>query len=273
MTRTSRTTAALGLAVLALAAPSAARAAGPEHVPVPAGQLQHTVTAVTFPKSGNTFPHHALRNERWITATAGRELVTDVTAHKVREDCSYTLVVVRCWAAPINRTEPRNGTLYIMQGDARLLQSWIDIGAGIKEEIGNPRGYTVTGTTTFLGRPAVTLTQPQQGSPNGGEARATVIAEADNDYPLFRDDIDVGQPFHELDGRKGKENVEQVTTTKVMETISPAGVRLTIARHPRARVRDDRPAARAARRRAAARHKRGAATTTPGYAAEALARR
>jgi len=50
--------------------------------------------------------------------------------------------------------------------------------------------------------------------------------------------------------------------------ISPAGVKLTIARHPHARVIDDRPAARAARKRAAARRKAPARKPTPGgYAA------
>jgi hypothetical protein len=249
----------LALAILALA-PAAASAAGPAHVPVPAGQLQHTVTTLTFPRSGNTFRHHNLRNERWITATAGRELVTDTTSGKVREDCSYTLKVARCWAAPINRTEPRAGTLHILPGNAAVLQSWIDVGAGVKSLIGQPRGYRITGQTTFLGRPAITLAQDPQGSPDGGIARASIIAEADNGYPLFRDDVDTDQPYTSPSGRKGKERVEQVTTTRLMEVISPAGVKLSIARHPHAKVKDDRPGAR---RSAATRTP--ATTTPPGY--------
>jgi hypothetical protein len=35
-----------------------------------------------------------------------------------------------------------------------------------------------------------------------------------------------------------------------MEVVSPRGVRLTIDRHPKAKVVDDRPAARAARKKA-----------------------
>jgi hypothetical protein len=249
----------LALAVLAVA-PAGARAARPPHVPVPAGRLQHTVTTLTFPRSGNTFRHHNLRNERWITATAGRELVTDTTSGKVHEDCSYTVKVVRCWAAPLNHTEPRAGILFIQPGDAALLQSWIDIGAGVKESIGEPRGYRITGSTTFLGRPAITLAQDPQGSPDGGIARASIIAEADNDYPLFRDDVDTDQPYTSPSGRKGKERVEQVTRTRVMETISPAGVKLTIGRHPHAKVEDERPGAR----RSAAAGK-SAMPPRPGY--------
>jgi hypothetical protein len=262
MHRTLRTMGALGLALLAAGAPSVARAAQPPgHVPVPAGKLQHTVTDITFPGAGNTFRHHNLRNERWITATAGRELVTDRTTGKVREDCQYRLKVVRCWAAPINRTEPRAGTLHILPGNAALLQSWDDVGAGVKSLIGQPRGYRQTGVTTFLGRPAITLAQDAQRGPDGGVESATIVAEADNGYPLFRDDVDADQPFHERDGRHGKERVEQVTTTKVFELVSPAGVRLTIGRHPHAKVEDDRRAAR----RAAAR--RPGTSTSPGYAA------
>jgi hypothetical protein len=248
----------LALAVLAVA-PAGASAAARVHVPVPAGQLQHTVTTLTFPRSGNTFRHHNLRNERWITATAGRELVTDTTSGKVHEDCSYTVKVVRCWAAPLNHTEPRAGILFIQPGAAALLQSWIDIGAGVKESIGEPRGYRITGSTTFLGRPAITLAQDPEGSPDGGIARAAIIAEADNDYPLFRDDVDTDQPYTSPSGRKGKERVEQVTTTRLMEVISPAGVKLSIGRHPHAKVKDERPGAR---RSAAARKP---ATTPPGY--------
>jgi hypothetical protein len=256
MFRNPRTAAALGLALLSVAAPAAAHAQAPALVPVPAGQLQHTVTDLTFPAAKNTFHHDALRNERWIGASAGRELVTNVSTGKVREDCQYTLTQARCWAAPLNASEPAAGTTYIMPGNPILLESWDDVGAGVKELIGQSRGYTITGNTTFLGRPALTLDQVAQRGPDGGIASATVIAEADNYYPLFREDTDINQPYHKRDGSKGGlENVDQVTTTQAMEVISPAGVRLTIDAHPNAKVVDERPAAVAARKRAAARRK------------------
>jgi hypothetical protein len=256
MFRNPRTTAALGLALLSVAVPAAARAQAPAHVPVPADQLQHTVTDLTFPAAKNTFHHDALRNERWIGASAGRELVTNVSTGKVREDCQYTLTQARCWAAPLNASEPAAGTTYIMPGNPILLESWDDVGAGVKELIGQSRGYTITGNTTFLGRPALTLDQVAQRGPDGGIASATVIAEADNYYPLFREDTDTNQPYHKRDGSKGGlENVDQVTTTETMEVISPAGVRLTIDAPPTAKVVDERPAAVAARKRAAARRK------------------
>src|SRR5690242_12648644 len=126
-----RTTAHLLAAVLACAAaPAAAHAAGaapPPHVPVPAGQLQHTVTELSWPAAGNTFQHHTLRNERWITATAGRELVTDTVTGKVLEDCAYGLVVTRCYEVPIGIDKPLPGQIDIFPGSSALLQSWDDV--------------------------------------------------------------------------------------------------------------------------------------------------
>ena len=275
MNRTINPKAALGLALIVVAATPAAAlatntAAGP-HVPVPAGQLQHTVTQISFPPAKNTHHHDGLRNERWIGATAGRELVTDTTTGKVREDCSYTLKLVRCWNGPLNHTEPAAGRTYLFDGDPVLLQSWIDVGSGVKALLNDPRGYHPTGTTTFLGHPAVTLAQAAQRGPDGGIESVTVIAEADNYYPLFSEVLDARQPFTRPDGSKGTERVDQVTTTKTMEVISPAGVKLTIARHPHAKVTDDRRAARAARRRA--RQKKAATKPSAGYAARAIAAR
>jgi hypothetical protein len=251
---------ALAISLLASTAPAAAAVApGPTHVPVPAGQIQHTVTVISFPAAKNTHHHDGLRNERWIGATAGRELVTDTTTGKVREDCQYRITAARCWAAPLNKREPTAGTTHIFPGNALLLQSWIDAGANVDALIGDPRGYRITGSTTFLGRPAITLVQPAQRGPDGGTESASLIAEADNHYPLWRNDLDVNQPFVRPDGTRGKEQVDQVTTTKVMEVISPAGVKLTIARHPRAKVVDDRRAA--------------GARKAPGYTNKALGRR
>jgi hypothetical protein len=239
-----RTTAALGLTVLAAAVAPAAACADqtpPAHVPVAAGQLQHTVTVISFPGGGkNTFHHDGLRSEWWVTATAAREVVKNTTTHKVTSDCAYTTTVVRCWDAPLNKREPANGTIFIFPGQPILLQSWTDLGNNVKALLGDPRGYHQTGTTTYLGRDAVVLAQDAQRGPDGGIEHATVIAEADNYYPLFREDVDEDQPYHERDGRKGTERVDEINSTKVMEVISPNGVKLTMAPHRYAKVVDER---------------------------------
>jgi hypothetical protein len=198
------------------------------------------VTELSWPVSKNTFQHDTLRHERWMTATAGREIETDVKTGKVKWDCQFRLTVVRCWDGPLTRRDPRAGTTYIFPGDARLLESWDDVGGRIKVLVGDPRGYHQTGTTTFLGHQAVTLVQDAQRGPDGGIASDTVIADAGNFYPLFREDVDKNQPYNDRKGHTGLEQVDEVTTTKVMEVISPAGVELTIGAHPHARVVDER---------------------------------
>jgi hypothetical protein len=105
----TRWNAALGVALISALVPGAAHAAGPAHVPVPGGQIQHTVTELSWPVSKNTFQHDTLRDERWMGATAGREIETDVKTGKVKWDCQFRLTVVRCWDAPITRREPRAG--------------------------------------------------------------------------------------------------------------------------------------------------------------------
>src|SRR3954471_8224542 len=127
MIPTMRTTAALGLALFAAAAPAAAKAAAPDHTPVPAGQLQHTVTEISFPAAKNTFHHAGLRSEWWVTATAAREVVRNATTGNVGSDCQYTTTEVRCWDAPLSRRDPANGTIFIFPGQPRLLQSWADL--------------------------------------------------------------------------------------------------------------------------------------------------
>ncbi len=255
-----RTAAALGAALLAAAVPAAARADAPSHVPVPAGQLQHTVTELSFPAAKNTQSFHALREERWMGAEAGRELTTDLTTGKVREDCQFTLTEDRCWAAPLNSIEPALGQIYVMPGTPLLLRSWADEGSGVKAML-DQGFYRVTGSTTFLGHAALTVADKGPSpAPDGGLATTSIIADAGTYYPLWREDRATDQPYTSEDGTKGKQQVDQVTETKVMEVISPAGVPLTIAAHPGAKVVVEGPgdASAAARRKAAAKRRAAA---------------
>jgi len=255
MPRTTHLTIA-GLALLAALLPRAAQAADGAivHTPVPAGQLQHTVTLTSFPKNKNspvphhrladgTFPGDTLRTESWMGHNAGRTVTTDLMTHRIVSDCGYTLGVVHCFEAGNadrkgNNTAP-HGVIWIYPGDARLLQSWADAGAAIKSLLGIPKGYVQIGTTTYLGRPSVILQQGTQPAPGGvGTESETVIAEADNDYPLRTETIS-----HNSNVGK-KQHFDQVTTTKVLEVIKP-GVKLTIDRYPKAEIRDERKHKRA----------------------------
>jgi hypothetical protein len=177
MSRKIRWRAALSVALLSAVAPGAARAAAINHVPVPAGQLQHTVTELSWPLSTNTFQHNRLRDERWMTATAGREIETDVKTGTVKFDCQFRLTVVRCWDAPISRREPRAGTTYIFPGDARLLESWDDVGAGVKDLIGN-RAAVEADAQLRAGRD-----QPRQGRHGAAGGAPALLALVDRDGP------------------------------------------------------------------------------------------
>jgi hypothetical protein len=254
--RSSIFIAALGAALLM---PAAARATIPPDTPVPAGQMQHTIVDTTFPPDKNSekpsvhgIAFHNLRNERWMTATTGREIVTDTTTGDLRMDCQYGPVESRCWSAPINDDEPAAGILTIWSGD-NLVRSWIDESIGTRMLL-DQGFYHITGNTTYLGRPAVTIgDNGPSPAPDGGTGTASLIVDADTYFTLWRED-------HFFDQPKRNEQLDQLTETKVMEVVSPKGVDLTISSHPDATVHDERSrAAKAAAKRRAAARRRAAA--------------
>jgi hypothetical protein len=219
----------------------------PEHTPVPAGQLQHTIVDITFPPDKNSqkpqkhgLAFHNLRNERWMTATAGRETVTDTTTGKLRTDCHYSIKDVRCWFSKEEGGNYRAGTIRIIRGKASLLRSWLDESWGVRSLL-DQGYYHVTGTTTFLGRPALTIADKGPApSPDGGTATTSLIVDADTYFTLWREDRNIDMPIRHSNGKLGKEQVAQDTETKVMEVISPKGVKLSLGSHPGAHVEDQR---------------------------------
>ena len=114
--------AAAVLSVLLLA-PAAASASGrnPPPIPVPAGQMQHTVIETTFPPDKNTHRIHGFRDERWVGHDAGRELITDTTTGKVRSDCHVTVKLSRCFWAQVRPGEGPKGTAMAMAGTLRTI--------------------------------------------------------------------------------------------------------------------------------------------------------
>ncbi len=241
--------AALGAALLVPAAALAGppRADDPPQNPVPAGQMQHTVIDTTFPPDKNTHQLHGYRDERWVGAEAGRELVTDLTTGKTRSDCQVTVTVSRCyWGQIAPGVGPKAGTISIYEGGlGHLLRSWLDESFGVRSLL-DQGFYHVTGNTTFLGRPALTIADNGPSpSPDGGTATSSVIVDAETYFTLWREDRNIDMPV-----TNGKQSVDQIAETKVMELINPAGVKLTIGTYPGAKVTDERPAA-VARRKAA----------------------
>jgi len=248
------------LLVPAVASATGRRADDPPANPVPAGQMQHTVIETTFPPDKNTNDLHGFRDERWVGHDAGRELVTDTTTGKVRSDCQVTVAVSRCyWAQVAPGVGPKAGGITIYEGGlGQFLRSWLDESQGVRDLL-QQGFYHVTGNTTFLGRPAITIADNGPSpSPDGGTATTSLIVDAATYFTLWREDRNIDMPaVHPPDRTVHKEQVDQIAETKVMELVDPASVKLTIGTYPGAKVTDERPAAVAkrkakARRRAAA---------------------
>jgi hypothetical protein len=260
--RSSIAAAVLGVLLLAPSAAFAAprRADDPPQNPVPAGQMQHTVIETTFPADKNTTSLHNFRDERWVGANAGRELVTDTTSGKVRSDCQVTVTVSRCyWAQVAPGVGPKAGGIVIYSGGlGEYLRSWLDESQGVRELL-QQGFYHLTGNTTFLGRPALTIADNGPSpSPDGGTATTSLIVDADTYFTLWREDRNIDMPVvHPPDRTVTKQQVDQIAETKVMELVDPAGVKLTIGSYPGAKVTDERPAA-VARRKAAAKRRAAA---------------
>jgi hypothetical protein len=247
--------AVLGAALLAPVAALAGtpRADDPPQNPVPAGQLQHTVIETTFPADKNTHALHGFRDERWVGANEGREVITDTTTGQTRSDCHVTVGVSRCyWGQIAPGVGPKAGEIGIYSGGlGELLRSWLDESMGVRSLL-DQGFYHVTGNTTFLGRPAISIADNGPApSPDGGTATTSLIVDADTYFTLWREDRNIDMPVvHPPDRTVRKQQVDQIAETKVMELINPAGVKLTIGSYPGAKVTDQRPAAVAKRKAA-----------------------
>jgi hypothetical protein len=254
--------AALGVALLVPSAAAARppRADDPPANPVPAGQMQHTVIETTFPADKNTHPKHGFRDERWVGHDAGRELVTDLVTGQVRSDCHVTVKLSRCyWGQIAPGVGPKAGEISIYEGGlGHLLRSWLDESIGVRSLL-HQGFYHITGNTTFLGRPALTIgDNGPSPSPDGGTATGSLIVDADTYFTLWSEIRTGDMPVvHPSDRTVRKEQFDQIAETKVMELVDPAGVKLTIGSYPGAKVTDQRPAA-VARRKAAAKRRAAA---------------
>jgi hypothetical protein len=240
-----------------LLAPAAAWATvhNPPPIPVPAGQMQHTVIETTFPADKNTHPFPGYRDERWVGADVGRELVTDTATGKVRSDCRVTVKVSRCFWAQERGVGPKAGTIVIYEGGlGQFLRSWLEESQGVRELL-QQGFYHVSGNTTFLGRPAISIADNGPSpSPDGGTATTSLIVDADTYFTLWREDRNIDMPVvYPPDRTVHKQQVDQIAETKVMELVNPTGVQLTIGTYPGAKVDDERPAAIAKRKAAAKR--------------------
>ncbi|HEY3830313.1 MAG TPA: hypothetical protein VGL57_14055 [Solirubrobacteraceae bacterium] len=194
------------LAAAALALPPAASASSiPSYplLPVPAGEVQHTVIETKFEGSlalPGTTPWERIE-ERWASAKASRSVLTNAYNGALISECTGTPSSYTCFNA-----DEKDGTfLHGSEGlNTAAGKTWETEGARIKLEIAS--GWLrLTGSTTFLGRPA------KRYAGTGNHTQFTVIADAVTDYPL--------QTTVALWG--GTQSDAQVSTVTTLEILSP----------------------------------------------------
>lgn len=239
MSHKLRPKAIVGLALLSAVAPAASAAAKPPlHTPVPAGELQHTVTEISYPAATNTVHHDTVRTQRWTTNRAGRALETNITTGLIHSDCQFALgVQSRCWTPTL---PGKPGVIHLDPGSPFLLTSWVDQGRAEKSELTQPgSGWHMTSTTTYLGRKALAFVQTKVPTSKGGTSAAYAIVDAQTYFPLRQEFVINGDPYTASNGKTGKYRLDEVIATKVMKLQPPNSAQLTMDPHPGATVIDD----------------------------------
>ena len=215
----------LSIAALALAALAPASAASAAPLPAyplvqaPPGEVEHTVTETTF-QSNETVPGTTPWDrieERWVSTTASRSVLTNAENGELISECTGTPTTYSCYDADDDGGLLLSGTggLNIAAG-----QSWETEGGRIALEI--KRGWLrLTGSTTFLGRPAETYVG------TGEYSQLTIVVDAASDYPL---QVTVSLAA-------GEQQAKQVSTVTAFEVLSPAAAAPDLApkAHPSAR--------------------------------------
>ena len=230
--------------VLALALPAgtAAAAAPPKpigDIPVPDGQVQHTVRTIAWESDRGR--DWSSRVETWATTSTARVIHRDGTTGKLVSDCVETAKRLACYQAP-------DHTILDMppgRGDRLLIaDSWEREAALIRQQL--EMGWFAFGAdTTFGGRPAKVLEDTPQ-APSDTDSRHIVTAEPDTLFPLKRVIAGVAKTD------EGDQHFSQTEEVVLREVLRPSEVRIALGRYPGARARrlGDRTAGAAKARRA-----------------------
>lgn len=224
MTRTTLLLCGLAAAAIGLPAEAATAAtafrvpvAFRQQHPVPAGQVQHTVTETTVEVNGLLVRHE--RVEAWNAAAASRAVTTDVRGGALIEECTGQGVEFTCFS-------PRPNLIRQGSDDPLLNASWLDQAAWWRAAQGPPAGRR-TGTTTEVGRRAVVHRDDDARDLCFTPGRAITVSDVATGLTL-RHLVTTDVPGHGT-----RRLLTQVTR---METLDAATVPLTMAPHPGARV-------------------------------------
>jgi hypothetical protein len=239
-------------AALALAVPATAGATSPREplppMPVPAGEIQHTVRTVSWETDiGKPWAH---RMETWLSADAARSVQRDPKTGELVSECAETAGEVRCYAAEKNEI-----TVFPSPGgtEPRIVDSWAREGLAIQRQV--DMGWFVFGAdTTFDGRPAKQL-EDTPSAPSDTESRHYVTAEPETLFPLKRVITGTAKT------NEGEQHFTQTDVVGRREVLETGDVSLAFGDHPGATVRriGDRTASAARSRKRALARKRAAA--------------
>jgi hypothetical protein len=202
------------LTAAALALPAAASASyNPpwQVIPVPAGEVQHTVTETTF-QSNETVPGKTPWDrieEKWAGTNAARNVLTNAENGQLISECTGTASSYSCYDADLDSGLQLSGA----EGpNTAPGQSWGTEGSKIKLEIA--KGWLrPTGSTTFLGRPANTYVG------SSTEVQRTVIVDAATGYPLEEAVL----------LSYGSQTATQISKVTAFETLTPAAAAQDLA--------------------------------------------
>lgn len=216
--------AALAAAVLVPAAAAATTAPKPkdfvQRYPVPAGQVQHTVTDNLQMRSGVPKLHN--RIEEWTATAASRTTVTNVITGRIAYECGSAGKAWNCFFPDEKVLEQGNGD------DALVNASWRDQAAfwGVYDDL---KGWAKVGPTVDIGRPATVYRQSSKVENDGKLQPITQTIDVDDEIGfILRSDITSTFP----DGS----TLEAVTTVTTMETLPAAPVALGLVPHPGAKI-------------------------------------
>jgi hypothetical protein len=214
-------TAASGALAVPAVASAAERPSLPDPIPVPAGQVQHTVTDATF--KGNytirgVVPWHHI-TESWVSAHRARAVTRDANG-KLLGECVVVNERTRCYSAADNEI-----TTFTSSRPDPGWASWQYRGALIKAQI-DVGWYAIAGDTTALGRPAKALRDTHGDS----SSTTSIVADAATLAPLVRTTT----------GSSHGKTFTQTESVTRFETISARQAHFKMLRHPGAKVRRGR---------------------------------
>lgn len=209
------------LATAALALPAAATAAQAQvpgrpypEAPVPAGEVQHTVTETTF-QSNTSDPGvtpWARTEESWVGASAGRDVQTNTETGELLNEYTSTASGHTGYIAKTNTT-------FTLENPAigAASESWQTEGNKIKYEISHGWLKPVQ-STTYLGRPAEIYTEDTKGGEIGS---LRMVIDNATDYPL-----ETAVTF-----TYGSQTGSQVSRVTVFEILTPQAAAADLAPH------------------------------------------